>query len=63
MRITKTRRELGASEDVTLVCSAKQGDMAAFDELTKRYTPMIFRIAMRMQVRVKMLRILCRTRF
>jgi RNA polymerase sigma-70 factor, ECF subfamily len=47
VRITKTRRELGASEDVALVCSAKQGDMAAFDELTKRYTPMIFRIAMR----------------
>jgi RNA polymerase sigma-70 factor, ECF subfamily len=47
VRITKTRRELGTSEDVALVCSAKQGDMAAFDELTKRYSPMIFRIAMR----------------
>ena len=46
MRITKTKRELGASEDVALVCSAKQGDMAAFDELTKRYTAMIFRVAM-----------------
>jgi RNA polymerase sigma-70 factor (ECF subfamily) len=45
VRITKTRRELGTSEDVALVCSAKQGDMAAFDELTKRYSPMIFRIA------------------
>lgn len=47
MRTQKTRRELGASEDVSLVCSAKQGDMVAFDELTKRYSPMIFRIAMR----------------
>jgi RNA polymerase sigma-70 factor (ECF subfamily) len=47
VRTRKTRRELGASEDVSLVCSAKQGDMVAFDELTKRYSPMIFRIAMR----------------
>jgi len=45
--ITKTRGELGASEDVALVCSAKQGDMAAFEELTKRHTAMIFRIVMR----------------
>ena len=46
MRITKTRREHGVREDVALVCSAKQGDKAAFEELTKRHTAMIFRIAM-----------------
>ena len=47
MTITQAKHELGASEDVALVCSAKQGDMAAFEELTERHTAMIFRIAMR----------------
>jgi RNA polymerase sigma-70 factor (ECF subfamily) len=44
--ITNTKREFGASEDVALVCSAKEGDVAAFEELIKRHTTMIFRIAM-----------------
>ena len=46
MITTKAKRELADSEDVALVCSAKQGDIAAFEELTKRHTAMIFRIAM-----------------
>jgi RNA polymerase sigma-70 factor (ECF subfamily) len=41
---TNTKRELGTS-DVALVYSAKQGDMAAFEEHIERHTAMIFRIA------------------
>lgn len=44
--ITKAKLEPGVSEDAALVYSAKQGDMAAFEELIKRHTAMIFRIAM-----------------
>ena len=46
MSNTKTRLELDTSDDVTLVDAAKQGDMAAFEQLVKRHTAMIFRVAM-----------------
>ena len=46
MSNTKTQLELGTSDDVTLVDAAKQGDMAAFEQLVKRHTAMIFRVAM-----------------
>ena len=38
--------EVDAGNDVALVHAAKQGDMAAFDELVHRHTPMIFRVVM-----------------
>ena len=43
---TNTKREQAASDDSGLVYSAKQGNMAAFEELVARHTPMIFRVAM-----------------
>jgi len=43
---TNAKRELGTSDEMALVYSAKQGDMAAFEELIERHTVMIFRIAM-----------------
>jgi len=46
MLITKVQRELDTSDDLALVRSAKQGDMAAFEQLIHRHTAMIFRIAM-----------------
>lgn len=46
MSIRKTQRELDTSDDVALVHAAKQGDMAAFEQLVTRHTAMIFRIAM-----------------
>ena len=46
MSNTKTRLELDTSDDVTLVDAAKQGDMAAFEQLVARHTAMIFRVAM-----------------
>jgi len=46
MSNTKTRLELDTSDDVALVDAAKQGDMAAFEQLVKRHTDMIFRVAM-----------------
>jgi RNA polymerase sigma-70 factor (ECF subfamily) len=42
-----TKPKLGTRDDAVLVYSAKQGDMTAFEELIKRHTAMIFRIAMR----------------
>ncbi len=38
--------EFGMPDDVTLVRSAKEGDMAAFEELVNRHTGMILRVAM-----------------
>ena len=38
--------EFGMPDDVTLVRSAKEGDMAAFEELVNRHTDMILRVAM-----------------
>ena len=46
MSIRETQRELDASDDVTMVHAAKQGDIAAFEQLVKRHTAMIFRVAM-----------------
>ena len=46
MSNTKTQLELDATDDVTLVDAAKQGDVAAFEQLVKRHTAMIFRVAM-----------------
>jgi RNA polymerase sigma-70 factor (ECF subfamily) len=46
MSNTKTPLELDTKDDVTLVDAAKQGDMAAFEQLVKRHTAMIFRVAM-----------------
>jgi RNA polymerase sigma-70 factor (ECF subfamily) len=46
MSIRKTQHELDASDDVALVHAAKQGDMAAFEQLVTRHTAMIFRVAM-----------------
>jgi RNA polymerase sigma-70 factor (ECF subfamily) len=46
MSIRKTQCELDASDDVALVHAAKQGDMAAFEQLVKRHTALIFRVAM-----------------
>jgi RNA polymerase sigma-70 factor (ECF subfamily) len=46
MSIRETQHELGASDDVTLVHAAKQGDIAAFEQLVKRHTALIFRVAM-----------------
>jgi RNA polymerase sigma-70 factor, ECF subfamily len=46
MSIRNSQHELDNSDDVALVHSAKQGDMAAFEELLKRHTNMIFRVAM-----------------
>jgi RNA polymerase sigma-70 factor (ECF subfamily) len=44
--ITKAQFELDTSDDLTLVHATKQGDMAAFEQLVKRHTAMIFRVAM-----------------
>ena len=46
MSNTKIQRELNPSDDLALVDAAKQGDMAAFEQLVKRHTAMIFRVAM-----------------
>lgn len=46
MSFRKTPCELEASEDVELVHAAKEGNMAAFEQLVTRHTAMIFRIAM-----------------
>lgn len=46
MSNTKTQLELDTRDDVTLVDAAKQGDMAAFEQLIQRHTTMIFRVAM-----------------
>jgi RNA polymerase sigma-70 factor, ECF subfamily len=40
------QHELETSDDVVLVHSAKTGNMAALEELIKRHTTMIFRVAM-----------------
>jgi RNA polymerase sigma-70 factor, ECF subfamily len=46
MSTQKTQRENDSSDDVALVHAAKQGDMAAFEQLFQRYTARIFRVAM-----------------
>ena len=46
MSVTTTQPELDASDDLALVHAAKQGDMAAFEQLVKRHTAMAFRVAM-----------------
>jgi RNA polymerase sigma-70 factor (ECF subfamily) len=45
MTTRETQPELGRRDDVSLVRSAKQGEMAAFEELVARHTDMILRIA------------------
>jgi RNA polymerase sigma-70 factor (ECF subfamily) len=42
----RTQQEIDTSGDLALVHAAKQGDVAAFEELVHRHTPMIFRVAM-----------------
>jgi len=46
MMLKKAQPEFGTHDDVALVRSAKQGDMAAFEELVNRHTDMILRVAM-----------------
>lgn len=46
MATWRTQQEIDTSGDLALVHAAKQGDVAAFEELVHRHTPMIFRIAM-----------------
>lgn len=46
MTLKKAEPNFGTRDDVTLVRSAKQGDMAAFEELVNRHTDMILRVAM-----------------
>jgi len=41
-----THTVLDTSDDLALVHAAKQGDMAAFEQLVTRHTAMIFRVAM-----------------
>jgi RNA polymerase sigma-70 factor (ECF subfamily) len=43
--ITKPQRAFDGADDLSLVHFAKRGDMAAFEELIKRHTMMIFRVA------------------
>jgi RNA polymerase sigma-70 factor (ECF subfamily) len=43
---TNKTGEIGSSDDAALINSAKQGNMAAFEELIKHHTTMISRIAM-----------------
>jgi RNA polymerase sigma-70 factor, ECF subfamily len=45
MTMRKPQLDLGTHDDVSLVRSAKQGDMAAFEKLVTRHTDMILRIA------------------
>jgi len=46
MMTQKAQLELGKPDDVILVRSAKQGDMTALEELVRRNTGMVLRIAM-----------------
>ena len=46
MTLKKAEATFGTRDDVTLVRSAKLGDMAAFEELVNRHTDMILRVAM-----------------
>ena len=46
MSTRKRQHETDTRNDVELVHAAKQGDMAAFEQLVQRYTAMIFRVAM-----------------
>jgi RNA polymerase sigma-70 factor, ECF subfamily len=46
MSFRKATLESDAPDDVTLVHGAKQDDMAAFEELVHRHTPLVFRMAM-----------------
>ena len=46
MSVATTQPELDTCDDLALVHAAKQGDMAAFEQLVKRYTAMAFRVAM-----------------
>jgi len=45
--LKKTQHEAGTHDDLTLVRCAKRGDVAAFEELIRRNTEMILRIAVR----------------
>lgn len=45
MTMRKTQLDLDTRDDVSLVRFAKQGDMAAFEELVTRHTDMILRVA------------------
>jgi RNA polymerase sigma-70 factor (ECF subfamily) len=45
MAIRKAQLELRTRDDISLVRSAKQGEMAAFEELVTRHTDMILRVA------------------
>src|SRR3984957_12038823 len=45
MLTAKTQSELGADDDLVLVHAAKQGHLAAFEQLVERYTTMIFRVS------------------
>ena len=46
MSTWKTQQDIETSDDVALVHAAKEGDMAAFEQLVTRHTAMIFRVAM-----------------
>lgn len=46
MSAGNVRKEFDSREDLTLVHAAKQGDMAAFEQLVNRYTKTVFRVAM-----------------
>lgn len=46
MSVTTKQLELETSDDVTLVNCAKQGDIAALEQLLQRHTAKIFRVAM-----------------
>ena len=46
MSTGETQNHNDTSDDVSLVHAAKAGDMAAFEELVRRHTTLIFRVAM-----------------
>jgi RNA polymerase sigma-70 factor (ECF subfamily) len=46
MSTGKTQHQYDTSDDVSLVHAAKGGDMEAFEELVRRHTTLIFRVAM-----------------
>jgi RNA polymerase sigma-70 factor (ECF subfamily) len=45
MPSTETKQEKGSDPEIALVRSAKQGDVTAFEELVRRYTHTLFRVA------------------
>jgi RNA polymerase sigma-70 factor (ECF subfamily) len=42
----KTQHEINAADDIALVHAAKEGSMAAFEQLIQRHTVIVFRVAM-----------------